>query len=61
MDERGIINYISEMENLRRENKDSDDKNWTNNSSNSRQSSGSNLKRRGGDLNSCSPQGEPAF
>jgi len=40
--ERGIINYIKEMENLRRENKESDDKNWANNSYNSRQSSGSN-------------------
>ena len=40
--ERGIIEYIKEMENLRRENTNSVGKNWTNNSSNSRQSSGSN-------------------
>ena len=40
--ERGIIDYIKEMENLRRENKEPDDKNWANNSYNSRQSSGSN-------------------
>ena len=59
--ERGIIDYIKEMENLRRENTNSDGKNRANNSSNSRQSSGSNLKRRGGDSNSCSPYGEPAF
>ncbi len=55
--ERGLIEYIKELENIEREN---------NNSNNHTpqidgQSSESNLKRRGGDSNSCSPHGEPAF